>query len=767
MDSEHRKSAFENLSKKFEAVLLMAAPAAAALGSLAVPETQPLLALAATVGVNVLSNQTFEAFKKFDATLRTSQDGLVNHDLQRALALAFQKALENMERLYLHSERLTLTPRSFEALEQAGLPEPALAVLREIENAPFVGEAALQQSLKQRGVQTDLRRYWPRILEQAERRTPQQALKTEQIDAIRHFFKTLQEAPQENFFDLSEADLNTLLYEADEDQAVRLLYQRVNLERMVKLDREVYGQEFWRFFQRTLTGQAQLWFYEILKQDEPESTKAWRAYQRLMLEFLQANQHELYDAQQAGFEKIQAQLTDIKAALERLPATQRLKDKDEPFAEGLNAAVEQLRGALQIIGADVREIKVDVKLIGQTVQETHDDVKKLTQHFAVERPESTARTIELFEEYTSLFVGREDAFAYLNSFWQQRQSGICLVTAPAGYGKTALLANWSQSLANLPAQEQPVVIRHAFSQRTDVLSSVTEAYRSLLYQLYQYYQSDGSLRAQEYELRSKIYNLLAERGVRDDRPLVFVLDGLDEAGKPFEPPFPPILPKGMFVIASARAAQGDDPPKYLENWTERAERLELDGLSRAAIQEWLHKIEDGALTELAADDTIVTRLWEITQGFSLYLSYLIQELSEAHRQGQNLHALLEQTPKGFKAYIEQQVAHLDELDISDAYWRFFALLAVSKGYLCQADLKTLTTMRDRDFRKFRQTWQITRWLSIRQQEQTVWYDFAHPLLGTSFARILGDDAKDALDTLLNWCARLAAAPQPLRPALLS
>jgi len=239
---------------------------------------------------------------------------------------------------------------------------------------------------------------------------------------------------------------------------------------------------------------------------------------------------------------------------------------------------------------------------------------------------------------------------------------------------------------------------------------------------------------------------------REGKPLVIVLDGLDEAEDTFDPPFPSPLPAGVFVIASARAEINDEP-EYLRNWTEGAERFYLDRLPREAIASWLEKIDE--LASYSQDSDFVKKLDEITGGFPLYLGFLIEDLKrEAKQPAAKVREVLAQTPKGFEGYVKQQLKLLDELsnkqDWSDKLWQFFAVLAVAKGVLRKEDIKKLTGMRDRDLRQLGQSWQVTRWMQI--SEETL-YTFAHPLLATTFAKQLGDDAEDALNNLIDYCAK--------------
>lgn len=107
-------------------------------------------------------------------------------------------------------------------------------------------------------------------------------------------------------------------------------------------------------------------------------------------------------------------------------------------------------------------------------------------------------------------------------------------------------------------------------------------------------------------------------------------------------------------------------------------------------------------------------------------------------------------PQDFEEYVQQQIKRLDELDLPDERWQFFAILAVAKGALTKEDIKAVTKMRDRQLRQMHLCWQVTRWMRITADNV---YAFAHPLLGTTFAAHLGDEAEDALQDLIDYCSR--------------
>lgn len=415
------------------------------------------------------------------------------------------------------------------------------------------------------------------------------------------------------------------------------------------------------------------------------------------------------------------------------------------------------------------------KVSGLQIEQAREVEKILQVNFGEARRQHEWEVIDKIEniinEYTQLFVGRSKETQELDNFLHENSSGAMLVTAEAGFGKTALLANWLQSRQNNGC----FIAYHFFSQRHEKTRSAKSAYKNLLRQLHIYYELYHEPQPDELdELRAAIYNILRERGAKENKLLIIVVDALDELNEveiPFSLPFPTPLPNNVFVIASARASEAEEP-KYLENWIEQSQKLHLKYLSKVAIADWLKKTGDGKLAIFADDINFVTKLDQITQGFPLYLSYLIDELSHAAKQQQDVYSVLAETPQGFEKYVKQQLNRLDELELPDERWQFFALLTVAKGVLEKDDIKVITQMRDRQLRKLHQCWQVTRWMKIIEGK---YYAFAHPLLGTVFAKELSDDADDALQKLIDYCSdwqkhqscyALRHYPQHLRDAKL-
>ncbi len=133
-------------------------------------------------------------------------------------------------------------------------------------------------------------------------------------------------------------------------------------------------------------------------------------------------------------------------------------------------------------------------------------------------PTERVRFDGLIEEYTKLFAGRDAAIAELEAFMQNPAGGYLLVTAGAGLGKTALMAN-------LVARHRDDLAYHFFSPRVSESLQEEVFLRNLLEQMGSWYDTTVPLTGQPNELRKYYDKFLGQspQGIHN-----IVLDGLDE-----------------------------------------------------------------------------------------------------------------------------------------------------------------------------------------------------------------------------------------------
>ena len=399
-----------------------------------------------------------------------------------------------------------------------------------------------------------------------------------------------------------------------------------------------------------------------------------------------------------------------------------------PFAEqGLRATAVMRRIGQEDDGLNrLKEILANraIKTIGKKYDgyETEAEVRKIVSEYTVQP-----------------LAGRSEEQEYINQFIDQNTSGVLLLTAAAGFGKSSLLMHWQQT-----RQEDCFIAFHCFRTSPSVLGSVPNAYRHLLRQLYVYYNRREEM--DDRDLRSQLRGLVDDAKAQPNKRLVIVLDGLDEAQETFEPFLSFPLPDGVYVIASARADQGDTP-KYLKGWADNAKRLPLNLLPREAISEWVKGVDE--LATYAQDSDFVGKLDDLTAGFPLYLSYLVDDLKQAVVKGNDVQVLLQNTSPNFTEYVKSQfdeLANLENLKNNKETQKLFSLLSVALGLLSKDDIQKLVGINAWGLAAL--PWQATRWFSRYKD----FYGFSHPLLAQEFRSAIGADADSQEGELIDYCA---------------
>jgi hypothetical protein len=388
-----------------------------------------------------------------------------------------------------------------------------------------------------------------------------------------------------------------------------------------------------------------------------------------------------------------------------------------------------------------------------------------SQHLVIALQDRTRAFIDRIG--TQAFVPREGALQQLEN-WLTRESGVAILHAPAGYGKTTFLANLVK--ASREAGDTRVVY-HFFSKDPDLGGYATSLGNALAHLLGQVAAITDSSQSREGlyasavdpdSRRAQLENTIQELKLAEGERLLIVLDGLDEADETLHPPLRKPLPAGVFVVVSGRWDGAGNPPDYLQHWLEIADEIiPIDAMSASEIAQWLQQAGDGELRAYADDDAFVQQILEKTDGLPLFLDFLLDDLLQAAKQSQNVRQVLHQTPTGFSNYVRQQFRQLAaSVGQQPAVRTLFGILSVSKGALREDEIAKLTGLSGWDLAALPS--QATRWWRIGGEDGKRTYSFAHPLLAVEFAKVLGSEAERARQSLLAWCAsgRPIKAPTP-------
>jgi hypothetical protein len=386
-----------------------------------------------------------------------------------------------------------------------------------------------------------------------------------------------------------------------------------------------------------------------------------------------------------------------------------------------------------------------------------------SQHLVIALQDRTRAFIDRIG--TQAFVPREGALQQLEN-WLTRESGVAILHAPAGYGKTTFLANLVK--ASREAGDTRVVY-HFFSKDPDLGGYATSLGNALAHLLGQVAAITDSSQSREGlyasavdpdSRRAQLENTIQELKLAEGERLLIVLDGLDEADETLHPPLRKPLPAGVFVVVSGRWDGAGNPPDYLQHWLEIADEIiPIDAMSASEIAQWLQQAGDGELRAYADDDAFVQQILEKTDGLPLFLDFLLDDLLQAAKQSQNVRQVLHQTPTGFSNYVRQQFRQLAaSVGQQPAVRTLFGILSVSKGALREDEIAKLTGLSGWDLAALPS--QATRWWRIGGEDGKRTYSFAHPLLAVEFAKVLGSEAERARQSLLAWCAEWQTHKSP-------
>jgi hypothetical protein len=229
------------------------------------------------------------------------------------------------------------------------------------------------------------------------------------------------------------------------------------------------------------------------------------------------------------------------------------------------------------------------------------------------------------------FAGRNEELDKLDRWLDAAgNDSYRLLLAPAGRGKSAMLARWALGLARRGDQRLllvylPVSSRHEINRFTVALPALAYHLREVLG-----LKDDGRHCQTADEWFGRIANLvgafLREPG---DRRLVVVIDGLDEAnGWHLDTGlFPPNGNSQLRVLVAA-CRQLDDPKG--EAWLQQrgwhpAAAIGLETLSWEGFQEVLWQMT-GSLGYPGPNEALVDSLYRLTHGEPLLLKLYVQEL---------------------------------------------------------------------------------------------------------------------------------------------
>ena len=282
---------------------------------------------------------------------------------------------------------------------------------------------------------------------------------------------------------------------------------------------------------------------------------------------------------------------------------------------------------------------------------------------------------DAIEELSRYFVGREFLLAEVEAFMDAHDRGVFRLVADAGLGKSAVAAVWARYF------QAPVFF---FGTRGSV--SPARCLEHLCAELIGRYELDHDhLPTRAGEDANFLATVLREAHEKSGRPVVLVLDALDEAeGTTTGPwlPLPDPLPEGAYILVTHRPGDYPLPPSpervFTLAWDDPRQQADIERYLRLQA----HRLSNLLQAASVSPEGFVTALKQRSEGNFMYLTYV---LGDIERREPGFHPLrLEGLPRGLQGYYDAFWRRMEEPKSREGYetWRSLykptlALLAVA------------------------------------------------------------------------------------------
>lgn len=358
----------------------------------------------------------------------------------------------------------------------------------------------------------------------------------------------------------------------------------------------------------------------------------------------------------------------------------------------------------------------------------------------------------LIAEHATRFGGRDAELVQLQNACRDPAKRYVLLTAPPGFGKTALLAA-------LVSNDPDMCAYHFFSP-THVPESVAEDFflRNAVQQMASWHGANIEPPRLLPEIRTRFRSLAS---TPLESPRVLVLDGVDEITTwRLDAYLPPVPPAGVTIVVSARE-DGRDWIEILGLRKETTERMSLRGLSRESVVAVLRSA-GGQATTLGADAPVIDRIVDVAKspldslGYAdpLYVHFLAEDAAMGKLTSESIGSI----PRGFSAYLD--ALWLDIRAVAgDAPTRdLFGTLAVAIGPISRGDLEAINPSLVDGWAADLFDQVIERARRFIAGDQASGYSVMHPRLRIDLQTRIRTATYG--DKLLAYCARWAETSSP-------
>lgn len=349
------------------------------------------------------------------------------------------------------------------------------------------------------------------------------------------------------------------------------------------------------------------------------------------------------------------------------------------------------------------------------------------------------------------FGGRSDQIEKLYEWLADDKAPYALIAAEAGRGKSSLITNWALEVAETKLADVvfcPISIRFETASKSRALSLLGGRLRYVL-------GSSAPTPKDTDTWLVEIESALRD-GPGDDRLVLLILDGLDEATDWFpgkDLPFPRAVGGNIKVLVSARLLADRDALGWLQylNLPDSASVVPLPPLSIEAVQDVLDRMDD-QFGDVDSRNDLASHLHRLSEGDPLLIRLYIDALQRGRDGDRQLQIeSLESLNPGLESFFDKwwedqrmqwSAQGLNEREYEANVREFLSLAAVALGPVLLEDVREISSSHFQDTLSVRS---VATFLGrfLIGDGRTTGYVFSHPRLAQFFFDSMSKSAQEA------------------------